>query len=205
MNPPVTTKRVFSYVVVHDTGFAPNPFHGLLTLACCKPKIRRNARVGDIVVGLSSRCERIVYAAQVDEVIGFEEFWADPRYRARRPRMDSNRIVDRTGDNIYEPVSGDYRQLHSAHSHSDGTENPGNKQTDLGGHRVLVCEGFTYWGGSGPGLPEELAFLTIGRSHRSRFLSEQVDMVARWFSSLPGGVLAAPAQWKSGDESWRQL
>ena len=38
MSPP----RVFSYVVVHDTGFSPNPFHGLLTLACCKPLIRND-------------------------------------------------------------------------------------------------------------------------------------------------------------------
>ena len=196
--------RVFSYVVVHDSGFAPNPFHGLLTLACCKPKIRRNARVGDIVVGLSSRCERIVYAARVGDVIGFDEYWTDPRYLDKRPRVDADRIVDRTGDNIYEPVAGDYRQLHSMHSHRDGTEDPYTKRTDLGGRCILVCERFTYWGGSGPELPEELAFLTIGRSHRSRFSDAQVRTVKDWFSSLPAGVLGAPAQWKHGDESWRQ-
>ena len=39
--------RVFSYIVTHDTGYAPNPFHGFLTLACCKPLIRRTAEVGD--------------------------------------------------------------------------------------------------------------------------------------------------------------
>lgn len=196
--------RVFSYVVVHDSGFAPNPFHGLLTLACCKPKIRRNAGVGDIIVGLSSRCERIVYAARVDEVIGFEEYWADPRYRERRPKPESARIVDRAGDNIYEPIAGGYRQLPSTHSHPDWTENPYTKQTDLGGQRILICERFTYWGGSGPALPEELEFLTIGRSHRSRFSEEQVETVARYFSTLPSGVLGAPKQWKSGDESWSQ-
>lgn len=196
--------RVFSYVVVHDSGFAPNPFHGLLTLACCKPKIRRNAGVGDIIVGLSSRCERIVYAAQVEEVIGFEEYWADPRYLARRPRMDSDRIVDRAGDNIYEPTPGGYHQLHSMHSRPDGTEIAYNKQTDIGGHHVLVCERFTYWGRSGPELPDEMAFVTIGRSHRSRFSDEQIDTVTRWFAALPSGVLGPPTQWKFGDESWCQ-
>ena len=32
---------LFSYVVATDSGFAPNPFFGLCTLACCKPAIRR--------------------------------------------------------------------------------------------------------------------------------------------------------------------
>lgn len=196
--------RVYSYVVVHDTGFAPNPFHGMLTLACCKPKIRRTAEVGDIVVGLSSRCERVVYAAQVDAIIGFDEYWADPRYEARKPRMHAACIVERTGDNIYEPVPGGYRQLYSTHSHADGTENQYNKQTDLSGHRILVCERFAYWGGSGPALPEELGFLTIARNHRSRFTDDEVATVVQWFSALPNGVLGAPAQWKTGDASWRQ-
>ena len=51
---------MFSYVVRYDTGFAPNPFHGLLTLACCKPRIRQSAAVNDILIGLSSRSERII-------------------------------------------------------------------------------------------------------------------------------------------------
>ena len=201
---PVQTSRVFSYIVVHDTGFSPNPFHGLLTLACCKPLIRRTANVGDIIVGLSSRSERIVYATQVAEVIGFEEYWADPRYQARRPVMDSPQIVYRAGDNIYEPVAGGYRQLPSFHSNRDGSEDVGLKRTDLSGNHVLVCERFTYWGRSGPALPEELEFLAVGRGHRSNFTSDQVSVVARWFADLPGGVLGAPAQWKAGDQSWRE-
>lgn len=201
---PVSTNRVFSYVVTSDTGFAPNPYHGLLTLACCKPAIRRTAKVGDLIVGLSSRCKRIVYAAQIERIIGFEEYWNDPMYEARRPKMDSERIVDRTGDNIYEPLNNGFRQLPSLHSHRDGSENSGSKRTDLGGKHVLVGERFTYWGGSGPALPEELGFLAVGRAHRCRFSPEQVDVVARWFAALEGGVLGAPARWKAEDESWRQ-
>lgn len=201
---PVQTNRVFSYVVVHDTGFSPNPFHGLLTLACCKPLIRKTANVGDIIVGLSSRSERVVYATQVAGVISFEEYWADPTYRSRRPIIDSPQIVYRAGDNIYEPVAGGYRQLPSFHSNRDGSEDAGLKRTDLSGNHVLVCERFTYWGRSGPALPEELQFLAVGRGHRSNFSADQIDTVARWFADLPGGVLGAPAQWKAGDQSWRE-
>ena len=35
---------LYSYTVAADTGFAPNPFHGFCTLACCKPGIRRTAQ-----------------------------------------------------------------------------------------------------------------------------------------------------------------
>lgn len=202
---PVRPDRVFSYVVVHDSGFSPNPFHGLLTLACCKPLIRRTANVDDIIVGLSSRSERIVYAAQVAEVIAFEEYWSDPRYQVRRPVLDSPQVVYRAGDNIYEPVAGGgYRQLPSFHSNHDGSENAGLKRTDLSGTYVLVCERFTYWGRSGPVLPEELQFLAVGRGHRCNLTVDQIDTVARWFADLPGGILGAPAQWKTGDQSWRQ-
>jgi hypothetical protein len=33
---------VYEYVMTSDSGFAPNPFHGTCTLACCKPKIRKS-------------------------------------------------------------------------------------------------------------------------------------------------------------------
>lgn len=201
---PVSAKRVFSYIVVHDSGFSPNPFHGLLTLACCKPLIRRTANVGDIIIGLSSRSERVVYAVQVAEVLSFDEYWADSEYRSRRPIMDSPRIIDRTGDNIYEPVSGGYRQLLSYHSNRDGSENADRKRMDLGGNHVLTGERFTYWGRSGPALPEEIEFLAVGRGHRCNFTDDQVSTVVRWFEDLPGGVQGAPAEWKAGDQSWRQ-
>ena len=42
---------LFSYTVDTDSGFAPNPFGGICTLACCKPKIRQSANVQDWVIG----------------------------------------------------------------------------------------------------------------------------------------------------------
>ncbi|WP_347927045.1 hypothetical protein [Pseudomonas helvetica] len=38
--------RIYSYVITHDHGFAPNPHGGVLTLATCKPVIRRTAEKG---------------------------------------------------------------------------------------------------------------------------------------------------------------
>ena len=50
--------RVYTYVLASDVGFAPNPFAGYCTVACCKPVIRRTARVGDWIVDLQSVLSR---------------------------------------------------------------------------------------------------------------------------------------------------
>ena len=42
------------YKMTHDTGFAPNPFHGVLTLATCKPKIRACRKADDWVAGFAT-------------------------------------------------------------------------------------------------------------------------------------------------------
>ena len=36
----ITINKLYAYVMTYDTGFAPNSFYGVCTLACCKPKIR---------------------------------------------------------------------------------------------------------------------------------------------------------------------
>jgi hypothetical protein len=197
--------RLYSYIVVHDTGFSPNPFHGVCTLACCKPVIRRTARIGDLVVGLSPRGERFVYAMQVGRVLDFAQYWRDPQYSAKRPDRDAPGAASRRGDNIYEPCAiGEFRQVPSSHSHPDGTERIETKRTDLGGEHVLVADRYTYFGGDGPPVPKELAFLKTGRGHRSRFTPEQVARVAEWFASLPAGVHGRPARWPPDDTSWRE-
>ena len=55
---------LYSYTIAIDTGFAPNPFNGFCTLACCKPGIRRTAQDGDYVVGIGPKGSgnRVVYA-----------------------------------------------------------------------------------------------------------------------------------------------
>ena len=84
-NSPSTSRipRLYSYIVANDTGFAPNPFHGYCTLATCKPRIRKTARVGDWIVGTGSKrngkAGYAVYAMRVTEIMTFDEYWSDPR------------------------------------------------------------------------------------------------------------------------------
>src|ERR1700683_2662764 len=109
---------LYSYIVVHDTGFSPNPFLGYCTLACCKPEIRRRAQKGDWIVGLTPKAQgnKVVYFMRVDEVMDFNHYWSDRRFRRKRPRHDKD-IRLRCGDNIYEPMPDcGFRQLPSMHS-----------------------------------------------------------------------------------------
>ena len=46
----------YSYIVARDFGFAPNPFNAVLTLATCKPIVRKGAEVGDFVIGVTPKC-----------------------------------------------------------------------------------------------------------------------------------------------------
>jgi hypothetical protein len=47
--------KIYSYVLRIDDGAATNPFWGLCTLTICKPAIRRNAQIGDWVIGTGSK------------------------------------------------------------------------------------------------------------------------------------------------------
>lgn len=108
---------VWSYVLKHDSGFAPNTSHGYCTLATCKPKIRKNAEIGDWVIGTGSITqndpeERLLYAMRVDEIFSYQEYFEDPRYENKKPLAGD--LYDANGDNIYypgAPLSGDEIEL----------------------------------------------------------------------------------------------
>lgn len=195
---------LYSYIVKHDTGFSPNPFFGYCTLACCKPEIRRKARAGDWIVGLTPKAQgnKIIYFMKVEEVIDFGGYWKGRRFRQKRPRYDRD-VLLRCGDNIYQLLpNGDYRQLQSAHSNGD-EENPELKSHDLGGEHVLISETFAYFGSKPLALPPELQCLIVGRGHRSRFSGDEIDQFLRFVGKSQFGVHAPPLHWPEDDTSWR--
>lgn len=105
---------LFSYIIEHDLGFAPNPFHGACTLACCKPRIRKKAAVGDYILGTGAVKPNlrghICYWMRVDEILTFDQYWADYRFRRKKPVMSGTTFL-RYGDNIYHrDTSGTFRQ-----------------------------------------------------------------------------------------------
>ena len=83
--------HVLSYVITHDAGFAPNPFAGFLTLATCKPKIRKSARKGDYIIGTGSSTtvgnQKLVYGARIDRVISIADYGALTEYEIKQPSV----------------------------------------------------------------------------------------------------------------------
>jgi len=195
---------LYSYIVTHDTGFAPNPFFGCCTLACCKPEISRKAKKDDWIVGLTPKAQgnKVVYFMKVDEVMEFGRYWKDRRFRQKRPRYDKD-VRLRCGDNIYEPrPNGGFRQHPSMHSDGEH-ENAGNKKHDLGGNNVLISEAFAYFGSKPVTLPPELECLIVGRGHRSRFSDEDKLQFSEFASRSKFGVHASPKHWPENDKSWK--
>lgn len=192
--------KLYSYIVAHDTGFSPNPFHGYCTLACCKPAIRRTAKNGDWIVGLTPKKDgnRIVYFMRVDEnPLTYAAYWNDRRFKAKRPRK-ADAVLAKCGDNIYEPQGDGYKQLLSMHK-------PEDKTHDLSGKYVLISETFAYFGSKPRDLLPELAALVPGRGHRSRFSDEVKAAFLSFTRTVTLGIHAQPHHWESGDTSWKTL
>jgi hypothetical protein len=200
---------LYTYVVARDFGFAPNPFFGFCTLATCKSAIRGHARSGDWVVGTGAkkigRQGQLVYAMQVSERLAFDDYWADPRFRDKRPTLTSG-WKRAFGDNIYrrDPQSAQWLMLPSHHSHHDGQPNAEIIETDTRRPYVLIGSRFSYFGGDGPHVPERFRdfagedVVCRFQGHRSRFSPELERAFVEWLESLGIGRLGEPVEWLRG-------
>jgi len=148
-------KHLFIYVVRRDLGFAPNPFHGVCTLVTCKPDIRRSAQIGDWVMGVGGvrlkATGRCLYLMKVTEMSTFDEYWADSRFRSKRPLRNGS-LVMMVGDSIYHRNDGvgAWIQADSHHSNPDGSPNMTNLKTDTRSANVLISTNFYYFGSCAP-------------------------------------------------------
>ena len=164
--------RLFGYKMTSDTGFAPNPFYGSLTLATCKPGIRRTKELGDWIAGFTSGqlngdavgAERLVFLMKVDEKKSIAEYFLDPRFKNKIPRMNGD-AVSRAGDNIYRPLRRNaaapqhFEQVLNPHHWDDvgSCVGPGpSKGHDVSGLFVLVARTFAYFGGNALVIPPRL-------------------------------------------------
>jgi hypothetical protein len=192
---------LYSYIVKHDSGFAPNPFFGYCTLACCKPGIRRKAKKGDWIVGLTPKADgnKIVYFMEVNEKMSFDKYWRNKRFSKKKPELDCG-IKRKNGDNIYEPQgTGGYRQLPSAHSKPKfgNREDPKMKRRDLGGQGVLVSKHFAYFGSEPKTLPKGLKRLIVGIGYRCHFKEDIKKRFVRFAEKEGfGGYLHCP-HWRN--------
>ncbi len=207
--------RLFVYVVVHDTGFAPNPFFGYCTLATCKPGIRQRAAVGDWIVGIGSvqRGQEggLVYAMRVGEALCFDEYWHDERFVLKRPGR-SERREQRCGDNIYHRHSRtrEWIQEPGYHSRNDGTSDPDHIRRDTHPPQALVATEFAYYGAAAVDIPhrfrswDDSDYFGSIRGYRCNFPRNLQTEFTTWLrerAAEAGGLAGDPLDWSEPSPS----
>lgn len=149
--------KLYSYVVDHDTGFAPNPYGGLCTLCRCKFRMRREgkknlvemAKVGDWVVGTGGAGKRsaghrkLVYAMRVDKKPTREEY-----YRHYPKKRADNKLP-----------CNDFEKREQF---------------------ALVSKHFYYFGRDAIAIPETLKLEKKGPGYRCDFNQADIDRFVEW-------------------------
>ncbi len=194
--------RLFSYKMTHDTGFAPNPFFGLLTLANCKPQIRKSKKINDWIAGFTSNQlngdktgdERLVYLMKVTEKVDYAEYWNNPRYANKIPVLDTNSIEDKAGDNIYKPLGANKFEQIENKNHDESS-----MMHDLNGEFVLISSEFYYFGGAAIYLPGDVKpKLPKGQSGQG-VRTYDIDRIKSFLDYMKQnykmGMLDFPHQW----------
>ena len=173
--------KIILYKMTHDTGFAPNPDHGFMTLATCVPHIRRslNTNVGDWLGGIVSltlaeklgkpeQAGRLVYLMCISEKMPMMDYAKDARFSIKKPT-----VTYLTGDNIYtfqETAQRAYSITQSSPFHKSWQA----MYHDLGGRNVLVSDDFYYFGKDPLEVPitlkEDQCWLYIENLEASRLL-----------------------------------
>ncbi|MEC4048946.1 hypothetical protein OX284_005870 [Flavobacterium sp. SUN046] len=206
---------VYSYVIEHDFGLAPNPFGRYCTLAVCKPKIRVSSKlkIGDWVLGTGSKAleistgkkglrSKLIYAMQVTDRITLDAYWSDSRFHYKKPKMNGSRVA-MFGDNFYHKNGyGDWIQEDSAHSMRDGTCNQGHLKKDISGRNVLISENFYYFGNNAPTIPNEFLEIRKEGIGEKKFENIKVaDDFINWIvTNYKTGIQGDPLNWQRNNQ-----
>jgi len=140
---------LYSYLVCIDNGGAPCIQDKLLSLSICKPKIRKHAKIGDIIIGicaksmkLNTNIPQILYIAKITNIVLMETYYN--QYQERNDCIYDNNLnlipnnfhicsnikTDINGKNVI--LSNDF--IFYGHKHIDIDENFYNIVPKFQGH-----------------------------------------------------------------------
>lgn len=157
--------KIYFYKLTVDDGGAPCVENKLLSLAICKPSIRRTSGKDDTIIGFAANSlhsdNRLIYVAKVTEKLENGDYYRKREYSER-------------ADCIYQWRDGQFVRKANALYH--GAE--GNLQRDLGMHpeyanaKTLLSKNFCYFGAAGSNAYKKefplvaKALLALGQGHR---------------------------------------
>lgn len=167
--------KVWTYVIACDKGGAPNFEPPSTTVTVCKPRIRKSAEQGDLVLAFNGKHlspaepRSVRWARVVSEVIPLADYWNDPRFEMKKPgRPRKPREIP---DNIYRPIGiGQFEQVdNETHKRTDMAR-------DLGGLNALVFSPSWHFDHTIAVLPECFHLRMNGgrRGHRKSDIDESV-------------------------------
>jgi hypothetical protein len=171
-------------------------YKGRLSLAICKPSIRRTAKEGDWIFGFGGRDlgGRLIFIARVTKRVENGSYYMDGVYRGRP-------------DRVYRREGGQFVPRQGARYHADGSQ----RERDLGkppsyaNAVTLLSDDFRYWGKNGTSdyrgrFPAVAALLDrLARGHRVNLSdAERQELVelqrSQWQAHPKAKVLGAPSQ-----------
>jgi hypothetical protein len=180
--------RIYYYILAVDDGFAPCVDNGILTLAICKPAIRRTAIEGDWIIGISPKEDghKLCYAAQVSSTIPGKKYYTQEAFRER-------------GDSIYsfDGVRYNLRKRRKVHDEKDEKRDLGKFPSYRNAFVLKSSRGsFWYYGNNArsisstrnPALSQKLNRLQQGHRVRHSLAvdSELLAMIKRLRRTRPG-------------------
>jgi hypothetical protein len=182
--------NVWTYVITVDRGGAPNFEPPWTTLTVCKPRIRKRAGPGDLVLAFNgvtlnpTEPHSVRWAGVVAEVIPLRHYWNDPRFEGKKPGRP--RGPRESPDNIYRTTTaGDLEQAENT------THTRAHMTRDIGGVNALVLSPSWYYGQQLKFLPPEhfnLRMIGGRRGHRRFEINQSAwHKLKRWLDD--GNIL----------------
>jgi len=173
--------RRYVYKLTTDNGGAPCVTGNLLSLAICKPDIRRMAQVGDWIYGFGGRDlgARLIYIANVTRRLERGSYYVDDSYGGR-------------GDRIYRRTHGVYEIREGARYHEGGSEleHDLGKPPEYRSAVTILSANFRYLGKNGTSeyrdrIPELAKLLDeLKRKHRVNHSGSVTEALERLQESL---------------------
>jgi Nucleotide modification associated domain 2 len=198
--------KIYSYVLRFDEGAAPNPFWGTCTLTICKPAIRRNAQIGDWVVGTGSKkakcndgniydlSDSVIYAMKIKDIKTLQDYdkYCNTSLKEKIPNWRASDWRLRMGDCIY-----DYsKRLNPLIRKS--VHNEENRKRDLSGLNALLSNEFYYFGEEARPLPENLKqIIKRNQGHRKIENAVLIRLFEEWIKQFEKNKPYADPQMRS--------